>query len=365
MKTQDTENEKKALDLNFFQVALMYVGTVMGAGFASGREIWQFFGVFGKSAYTGVLLIGILFIIMGMMASYNARALGTSDMGKVIVPGGNSRLISFVGYFMAIMLFTVLITMTAAGGALFHQTFGLHRAAGGLLIAALVIVTVLGEFERVSQVFRFIMPILSALVILISVLVSILHLEPTEISQDVQPSPMAPTWFLAALLYISYNILALVPIVATASVNAKSGRDAVGGSALGGAFLGLLALLLLTALQQDMPYSQAMDMPMLGYAGRLGSGIAAVYALILFCAIYSSATSNFYGFTTKLKDGPKKKQYVIIAAVLGFSLGLAGFKNVVAFMFPLEGFLGFVIIAMLMVNFVQIWKREHEEKDSI
>ena len=161
MKTQDTENEKKALDLNFFQVALMYVGTVMGAGFASGREIWQFFGVFGKSAYTGVLLIGILFIIMGMMASYNARALGTSDMGKVIVPGGNSRLISFVGYFMAIMLFTVLITMTAAGGALFHQTFGLHRAAGGLLIAALVIVTVLGEFERVSQVFRFIMPILS------------------------------------------------------------------------------------------------------------------------------------------------------------------------------------------------------------
>ncbi len=37
-----------ALKLNFFHVALMYVGTIMGAGFASGREIWQFFGVFGK-----------------------------------------------------------------------------------------------------------------------------------------------------------------------------------------------------------------------------------------------------------------------------------------------------------------------------
>ena len=35
-------------NLNLLNVALMFVGAIMGAGFASGREIWQFFGVFGK-----------------------------------------------------------------------------------------------------------------------------------------------------------------------------------------------------------------------------------------------------------------------------------------------------------------------------
>lgn len=30
--------------LTFFNVAALYVGTLMGAGFASGREGWQFFG---------------------------------------------------------------------------------------------------------------------------------------------------------------------------------------------------------------------------------------------------------------------------------------------------------------------------------
>lgn len=365
MKNNDSGGKKSgALKLNFFHVALMYVGTIMGAGFASGREIWQFFGVFGKYAPIGVLLVGMLFILLGMMASYNARKLGTNDMGRVIVPGGNQKLIRFVGYFMAVMLFTVLVTMTAAGGALFYQQFGLNRILGGLLIAFLVIITVLGEFERVSHVFRYIMPVLSGVVVITSLMVSILSLKPTEVAQTVEPSPMAPNWFLAALLYISYNILALVPMVATASVSARSDRDAVGGTALGGAFLGLLAFLLLTALQQDMPYSQALDMPMLGYAGRLSPAMATLYGVVLFCAIYSSATSNFYGFTTKLKDGPKKSRNVIIAVILGFLLGLVGFKNVVAFMFPMEGFLGFVIIAMLILNFFQIRNAEKHKKMS-
>ncbi len=138
----------------------------------------------------------------------------------------------------------------------------------------------------------------------------------------------------------------------------------MGGTALGGAFLGILAFLLLTALQQDMPYSQALDMPMLGYAGRLSPAMATLDGVVLFCAIYSSATSNFYGFTTKLKDGPKKSRNVIIAVILGFLLGLVGFKNVVAFMFPMEGFLGFVIIAMLILNFFQIRNAEKHKKMS-
>ena len=56
------KNEK----LGILNIALVYVGTIMGAGFASGREIWQFFGVFGNKGYIGVGFVGILFIIIGI-----------------------------------------------------------------------------------------------------------------------------------------------------------------------------------------------------------------------------------------------------------------------------------------------------------
>lgn len=345
-------------NLNLLNVALMFVGAIMGAGFASGREIWQFFGVFGKQGRIGILLIAVLFVVLGMMTAYLARILGTNDMGRIIAPGGNPKIENLVSWFMAIMLFTVLINMTAAGGALLHQNFGISRLVGGVLIGVLVIVTVLGEFERISRVFRYIMPVLFAAVILISVLAVTANLGASAQREPVKPSPIAGNWVLAACLYISYNILAMIPIVATSSVNAKSEKSAMLGSGLGGIFLGVLAFTIVLALQKDMQFAQAMDMPMLAYAGRISKGAGIIYSVLLFAAIYASATSNFYGFTTKLRENPQKQRKVIAAACLAFLLGLVGFKNVVAYMFPIEGYLGFAIIAMLLVNFVQVYRRE-------
>lgn len=345
-------------NLNLLNVALMFVSAIMGAGFASGREIWQFFGVFGKQGRIGILLIAVLFVVLGMMTAYLARILGTNDMGRIIAPGGNPKIENLVSWFMAIMLFTVLINMTAAGGALLHQNFGISRLVGGVLIGVLVIVTVLGEFERISKVFRYIMPVLFAAVILISVLAVTANLGASAQREPVKPSPIAGNWVLAACLYISYNILAMIPIVATSSVNAKSEKSAMLGSGLGGIFLGVLAFTIVLALQKDMQFAQAMDMPMLAYAGRISKGAGIIYSVLLFAAIYASATSNFYGFTTKLRENPQKQRKVIAAACLAFLLGLVGFKNVVAYMFPIEGYLGFAIIAMLLVNFVQVYRRE-------
>ncbi len=349
-------------NLNLLNVALMFVGAIMGAGFASGREIWQFFGVFGKQGRIGILLIAVLFVVLGMMTAYLARILGTNDMGRIIAPGGNPKIENLVSWFMAIMLFTVLINMTAAGGALLHQNFGISRLVGGVLIGVLVIVTVLGEFERISRVFRYIMPVLFAAVILISALAVTANLGASAQREPVKPSPIAGNWVLAACLYISYNILAMIPIVATSSVNAKSEKSAMLGSGLGGIFLGVLAFTIVLALQKDMQFAQAMDMPMLAYAGRISKGAGIIYSVLLFAAIYASATSNFYGFTTKLRTDEKKSRKVILSACLAFLLGLVGFKNVVAYMFPIEGYLGFAIIAMLLLNFAQVRRRERRRK---
>ena len=84
--------DSKSVNLNIINVALMFVGAIMGAGFASGREIWQFFGVFGAKGKIGVLLVGVLFIILGTMTAYIARKLDTNEMGRIILPGNNKKI---------------------------------------------------------------------------------------------------------------------------------------------------------------------------------------------------------------------------------------------------------------------------------
>lgn len=358
------KDNSKSVNLNVLNVALMFVGAIMGAGFASGREIWQFFGVFGEKGQIGVLLVGVLFIMLGTMTAYIARKLNTSDMGRIIVPGNNQKISNLISWFMAFILFTVLINMTAACGAMLNQLFGINRLIGGVLIAVLVIITVLGEFQRISKVFRFIMPVLFAAVVTVSIIV-IFSCEKTAADPaSLKPSPIAGNWILAACLYISYNILAMIPIVATSSVNAKSEKTAIIGSGIGGVFLGILAFVIVSALQRDMSFAQAADMPMLAYSTRVSGPVGLIYSVILFAAIYSSATSNFYGFTTKIKNGPHKNRLVISAAALAFFLGLVGFKNVVAYMFPIEGYLGFVIVAMIVMNFFSVWKKSKTHDNS-
>lgn len=349
---------EKGSGLSGLNVAVMYIGAIMGAGFASGRETWQFFGVFGEYGKAGVLIFAAIFMAVGFIVSHNAAKLGSHDMGVVIVPGTNKKFRDFVGYFMAVTLAVVMVAMSSAAGALLHQHFGLDYWVGGALMAVLVVVTVLGDFDRISRVFRYIMPVLCVLMI-VTCMIVIWQIPAEEYSpEDIEASPVAPNWWMSAVLYTSYNVMAMIAVVAAATVNARDRKAVATGDFMGGLFLGILAMLILMTVQRDGQMSQSLDMPVLGYASGVSPGLGALYTLILFCAIYSTATSNFYGFTTKLKDGKNKKKIIIIAGALSFALGLVGFKNVVKYVSPLMGYAGIVMIAMLTINCVILRKKE-------
>lgn len=346
----------KTKKLNFFNVAVMYVGTIMGAGFASGREGWQFFGIFGKKAYVGIALVGLLFMTLGMMVSYIARNLKTDDMGKVIAFTDNPKITNAVGYFMAAILYTIIISMSAAGGSLLNQQFGIHKSVGGAIIVALVILTVLGNFERLSKVFKLIIPVLFVIDIGCCIMVLCADIEQSGATSGFPPSGMAPNWFISAILFISYNMLGMIPIIATSSLQSKDSKNAILGSGLGGILLALLTLVLVIALQKDMAYTQSMDLPMLAYTSRLSKPINIIFGFVLFAAIYSAATSTYYGFSTKIKESPKKKYIIVTGACIGFVCGLSGFKTLVAYLYPTEGYIGFLVILMIFTNFIRVYR---------
>ena len=50
--------------LKMINIAALYIGVIMGAGFASGREAWQFFGVFGEKGYYGAIAVTVCFVIV-------------------------------------------------------------------------------------------------------------------------------------------------------------------------------------------------------------------------------------------------------------------------------------------------------------
>ena len=355
----------KEYNISSFTVASIYVGTIIGAGFASGREIWQYFGVFGKWGILGLGFAGIMFILMGMMLVYIGRKLGTSDIGHVILPFSNKTVASVLGYVIALTIFVALVTMSAAGGAFAKQQFGIHRSIGGLIIVVMVILTVLGNFQRISRVFNMLMPVLVLVVAGGSLYVIFAPVTSECGEMDITPSPLANNWLIAAMIYMAYNMIGTIPIMARAGMHAKDMKTALKGAIFGALVLCLMALTLHLALSKDPAFADRMDLPMLGMAGRISRGFNVVYSVVLFFSIYSAATSTFYGVTTKIKDGPRKKYFVVLLAMIGFSLGLAGFREIVAMVFPVVGMIGFFVIVMVIFNFFRVYSGHGRRSDRI
>ena len=102
--------------LSAINIAMMYLGAILGAGFASGRECWQFFGVFGRKGYFGAVFTTVAFVVLALMLTYIARSKNTADLGKLISPFDNYALESAIGYILAGIYYTLIISMSEAGG---------------------------------------------------------------------------------------------------------------------------------------------------------------------------------------------------------------------------------------------------------
>ena len=279
--------------LNWIEITSLYIGIIMGAGFASGRECWQFFGVFGTKGYAGAAASTVCFVLLACMLTYIARSKGTADLGRLICPVESRPAYELIGWVLAAIYYSMIIAMTAAGGSLLNQQFGISKAVGGIIIAILCIITVLGDFERVSKVFRLMIPVLftvGIITIILTIRAGFTQSGPTE---GFTPGRMSP----------------------------------------------------------NMAFSSELDLPMLGFAGRLSPVLSIIYAVILYGAVYSTGASTYYGFSTKLKDGKYKRWIIIGGALAGFLLGLTGFKKLVEFLYPAQGYIGIVFILLIIINF--------------
>ena len=125
------------------------------------------------------------------------------------------------------------------------------------------------------------------------------------------------------------------------------------GIKLATAFCFILGALMITACLKYPSFSEAMDMPLMGYSALVSKPLNTAFALVMMLAIYASATSNFYAFTTEVRQGKHRKTIILISALIAYFIGLAGFKNIVNYMFSLFGIVGIAILVSLFINYHQ------------
>ena len=335
------------------KVAATYIGVVVGAGFASGQEVLQFFARFGGYGLAGLVAVTILFIIFGYIIMDMGRILNSTSHIEIAKFSAGKYLGTFIDFIVIFFLFGALTAMIAGTGALFSQQFNLSSIMGNLIMAFVTAVTVLTGINGVIKSIAFVTPFLLVSVIGISVL-SVFNAPPVLSTATVVTNQggLISNWLIAALLYVSYNIILSIAILGPLGLKAQDQKVLRNGAILGGLGLGLGATMIYLAVLGNISDVATLEVPMVFIAGSVSKTVQVLYAVILIAEVYTTAVGSLFGFTARiinLESNPGRTKLVVIGTtILALLASQLGFSNLVKYLYPLVGYGGIALLLSLV-----------------
>jgi len=330
----------------------MYIGSVIGAGFASGQEILQFFIMFGDKAVYGVLLSMILFCYLGAVVLYISGNLRTESYMLLFRYALGPKISKFMDVISLFMLVGGLVIMFAGSGAVFSEHLGLPKQLGVIMAAGITCLVICGGLQRVLMANAFLVPVKLLVIIAVCLWILTSGGPATEnIYQASTASKVTGHWAWSAVLYVSYNMIVSVAVLSSLGTTITGKQGIVCGIA-GGVGLGLTAGIITLAGLSYYPLITEYQVPLLYLASQIGIICKKILACLIWLAILTTAIANAHGFASRLAP-PNSRNYKIIGvAITLITIPAAGleFTQLVRSLYPLFGYAGFILVLALMVS---------------
>ncbi len=283
--------------------ASIFVGAIVGAGFATGKEISVYFG---KGSIAVPIIAGVMLGVFCFVFMLLGR--GTDDVLE--------RLFGRCSYAARVVIvianFVIFATMIAGAELIFCECFGVRGIGIVSGIAAIVFV---GRGTRLLSI---------ASILLVPVIVGVtlyFALSKEEVTLAGELLIIQP------IAYAAMNVLTGGYLVAGYSREAS-----VKECLLTSILVGIICCVLLVAVYIVVRDYAATPMPLFYYAQQLKATIPA--ALLIFAAIFTTMITSL-----KVVSGGC---YTVggVATAIALLVSIAGFGNLVTYCYPVIGYIG-------------------------
>lgn len=333
-----------------FQIAAVYVGTVVGAGFATGKEIVEFFSKFGFFGFISILMSGYLLIFLGsklmrLAASIQAKSYQEFNeylFGKWIGKG--------INILMLIMLLGVSAVMLAGAGAVFKEQLGLSKNIGVFLTIFLSLFVMLIGMKGLFAVNTFVVP----LMITFSLMLMVLSVRmPNFMNQLLHIPPVDDGWktVIAPFSYTAFNLSLAQAVLVPVAAEIKDDWTIKWGGILGGAALTLILISSHFTLIM-LPEYEKYEIPMAIIMKNLASGFYWLFVIVIYGEIFTSVIGNVFGIERQLKqliDVPAIASIIVIFS-LSYFISLFDYGKLLSYLYPLFGNVSVLFIVLLWMK---------------
>lgn len=338
--------------VSIFKVATMYMGAVIGAGFASGQEIMQFFTVYGRDAYKELILVTLLFSYLGASTLYLAVKLRTNhylDLVRYLL--GPRSGVLFDGLIMAMLLGGVGI-MLSGSGAVFEEHLHLPAWLGIALVAAINYLILWRGLAGVLGINAVLVPVKITIIVVLCLLI-VNSQNTMDIGfglENILIEHTSRTWFMSGILYVSYNMILVLAVLATLGPG-LSRVKAVTGGAMGGIGLGLTAAVLCWAGLALLPGILNYQVPTIYMAELVIGAWKYPMGFLIWLAILTTALANTHGLAARwgMPGSARYRWAALGILVLALPAAMVDFDRLVGVVYPMFGYAGLLMMLALML----------------
>lgn len=336
---------------DIFKVASIYMATIIGAGFASGQEIMQFFSSYYEGGFYGIVFAGILFSIIGYVVLDKVYSERIRNYEEFLFPTVGWILGWVMEILVTLFMISVFCIMIAGAGGIISDKLSVSNQFAVLIVALLCAMVFFTEIKGIINISSVITPIL-ILGILGFGLYIIISKEVAVFSMSGGVTKITDNWFFSSLLYVSYNSITAVVVMCSLLPHLKTRKTAVLGGVLGGLMLCVMAFVINFAIYLFYPNIAMEDIPVLGMVDNYSVILGGAYTVILLLAMFVSALTAGFGFVERISGKIKVSKRIIILVICGLSVPLSsvGFSGLISTIYPVFGYMGMFMVFVILIQ---------------
>lgn len=352
--------------------ALAFKAVVIGGGYATGRELVEFFLPSGpRGGLVGMLLATAVWSLVCVLTFLFARETRSDDYRTFFKHLLGRWGLSFeVTYFVFLVL--ILAVFGAAAGAIGQAVFGWPALAGTLLLTILIgLLTAWGDLV-VERLFKYVSILLYATYALL-LLLCLSRFGGAIASAFARPIPIGTGWAIGGLTYAGYNVIGAVVVLPVVR-HLTSRRDAVIAGLACGPIAMIPAALFFVCMSADYPGIGRATLPSDVLLRQLDlPAFRVLFQLMIFAALLESGTGMVHAVNARLahtwlrwRGGPMPQAVRLAAAfslLVGsiFVAGRFGLVTLIAKGYTLIGwtFLAIYVLPLLTLGLWRLRRRTH------
>ncbi|MDI9260763.1 YkvI family membrane protein [Alicyclobacillus sendaiensis] len=330
------------------QIAAVYIGTVVGAGFASGQEVYQFFSRYGAWGFVGIGVATCLFAWWGyrlLSLGAECQAASFRDLTSRALPAWLARGIDAL---ILAMLLGTTTAMLAGTGALFREQLHLPYALGVICAMAVTALTTAFGMRGLLGANAAIVPALCLFAVGLA-LANLSH--PSHRWAMFHPhaaSGSAGGAVLSALVYAAMNVGLSIGVLVPLGGRIRDRNALRNGAMLGALGLGALLASVAATLFAHAPDAYAYAVPMGWIAASYPRAVSALFIAVLFGEIYSTLVGNLYGLLGE-RPATRMKRFAAAGLVLCACAAFTafGFRAIVQYGYTAFGWIALWLLTLL------------------